>query len=98
MTSKDNHTPSITLRLELFGAFRHYTTEENLEIRLNCGASLSDLRNELERALSQAHPQVNSLRGLIEASAFADEKAVLSETLRLDRDMTIAVLPPVCGG
>jgi molybdopterin converting factor small subunit len=99
----NNATPSrdeIELTIELFGAFRQYTKERNLEIHLPCGASLSDLRKELEHALLQLSPASapSAIQSLIEASAFADESSIMSETLRFDRDMTIAVLPPVCGG
>lgn len=91
---------TIKLRIELFGAFRQYTKEENLEICLKPGASLKDLRKELGSALQNLSPSSSptSIQGLIESSAFADERAVLSESLRLESDMNIAVLPPVCGG
>ncbi|MFL5812405.1 MAG: MoaD/ThiS family protein [Bdellovibrionia bacterium] len=90
----------IQVKIELFGAFKRFAKHDDLELRLEPGTSLSDLRKALARALQSVNPQASHepIQSLLESSAFADEKAILSESLSLDRDTTIAVLPPVCGG
>jgi molybdopterin converting factor small subunit len=91
---------TIRVTIELFGAFRQFTTQDALELSLEPGTDLSKLKKALEGALQSLSPQASqeSIQSLLEASAFADEKAILSENLSLERDTTLAVLPPVCGG
>jgi molybdopterin converting factor small subunit len=86
----------IQVKIELFGAFRQFTKQDTLELSVEQGIKLPELRKALERALHETPNK--SLQSLIESSAFADEKAILDESLSLDHDMTLAVLPPVCGG
>jgi molybdopterin converting factor small subunit len=90
-------TQKIKLKVELFGAFRQYTDHEYLEISLNPGSTIQDLRQTFEQALQAICPET-SVGDLIAASAFADVESILDERSRFERDMTLAVLPPVCGG
>lgn len=80
---------SITLTVNLFGAFRAWGSKPIL-LTLPHGANLAEARRALKAALNN-HP-------LLDDSALADEKQVLPEDAVFERDAELAVLPPVCGG
>lgn len=91
MTRKHQRTMgNINLIIQLFGAFREYGKEVHLT--LPKGASCADVKHALVDALG------NEARGLIEASALADEKKVLGQEEQIMDSGGLAILPPVCGG
>ena len=81
---------SITLTVNLFGAFRGHENGKPLTLCLPHGATLIEARRALKAALNN-HP-------LIDDSALADETQILPEDAVFERDTQIAILPPVCGG
>jgi molybdopterin converting factor small subunit len=83
---------TVQIQLRLFGAFRRFGDGSVLSVPLRAGSGISDLRGALAELLGGQHS------GLIADSSFADESAILSDDSVFDRDCTVAVLPPVCGG
>lgn len=81
---------SITLTVNLFGAFRGHENGKPLTLSLPHGATLGQARSALKAALND-HP-------LIDDSALADETQILPEDAVFERDTQLAILPPVCGG
>ncbi len=88
----------IEVRVRPFGAFRDYSAQEPIAVRLPVGASLDQLRAALCLRLDELRPDLNG-EALVRASAFASEaQAVLNATDRLEADCLLLALPPVCGG
>lgn len=81
---------SITLTINLFGAFRGHENGKPLTLALPYGATLAEVRHALKAALNN-HP-------LIDNSALADDTQILPEDAVFRHDTQLAILPPVCGG
>ncbi|HRC26833.1 MAG TPA: hypothetical protein PKX87_05320 [Alphaproteobacteria bacterium] len=81
---------NVTVRVRLFGAFRTYG--EALEVTIPAGGVARDVREALARRLKPEDSR------LVHDSALADDTRILDEEATMDRDMTVSVLPPVCGG
>lgn len=81
---------SVTLTVNLFGAFRGQDNGKSVMLTLPYGASLSEARSVLKTKLDN-HP-------LVDDSALADQTQVLPEDTVFEHDMELAILPPVCGG
>lgn len=90
-------TNTLHLTLTLFGAFRQYTQGSSLSLDVPVGTTIVTLRPLLEQALRQRYPQFSNA-GLINDSAVADANSILPEDTALTDGMTLAILPPVCGG
>ena len=87
----------IEVHLRLFGRFREFGDGETCSIRLPTGSKAADARRALAELLRATHPDRDVDR-LIHDAVLADDEDILSGETVLDRDMTLAILPPVCGG
>ncbi len=81
---------NVTVTVRLFGAFRTYG--EALEVIVPAGSVARDVREALARRLKPEDSR------LVHDSALADDTRILDEEATMDRDMSVSVLPPVCGG
>lgn len=89
-------TGEIVLSIQPFGAFHSWITPDTpLEIRLPHGARLHDARHMLCAALKERGFDQDAL---VARAVFADDQAILPDDTPLAQNMTLAVLPPVCGG
>lgn len=79
----------VRLTVQLFGALREHGAQ--IELAVPKGAGPIELRAALAEALA-IDP------ALLAISALANEDEVLDESATFERDGTLAVLPPVCGG
>lgn len=77
-----------SIQVRLFGAFRNYQQELNLEI--DSGATVQDLKEILFSHFDD--------KKLVQESAIADEKQILLPDELIGLRTWLAVLPPVCGG
>lgn len=84
---------SVTLTIKLFGAFRAIALNGPVAISLPKGAGLPEVRTALKNALGDTRNA-----GLVDESAFADERQILPEHTLFEKDIELALLPPVCGG
>ena len=86
--------PATTVSLKLFGAFRQFGPETEVEMSVPDNARVTDLRAALAR-----HYQGNdNALSLLKASAFATDQAVLDDDDDLPTHQPLSILPPVCGG
>jgi len=89
-TNKTNQTVSI----RMFGAFRQFSPDSTVNLTVPQEARVADLRQAM-----QIHFAGNdNALALLNASAFATDKAVLDDEDPVPRDEALSVLPPVCGG
>lgn len=90
---------TVEVRVRLFGAFRRYASDE-VTVELPRGEKVGALRPRIAEALRRRCPAFAD-EALLEASVLADERRVLAEDDPIDAGsgpVTLAVLPPVCGG
>ncbi|HLB59065.1 MAG TPA: MoaD/ThiS family protein [Bdellovibrionota bacterium] len=87
----------IAIRLQLFGAIRHFFDHRELSIKLPINSRVSDLRSHL-KAISQNHASHQKMQEVISSSVFADDRSVLKESDQINPKNSLAILPPVCGG
>lgn len=76
------------IQVRLFGAFRNYRDELNLEI--DSQATVQDLKEILLGHFEN--------KKLVQESAIADEKQILLPSDLIGSRTWLAILPPVCGG
>jgi molybdopterin converting factor small subunit len=91
---------SIQVRVQLFGAFRKYSSGSDLRFEVPPGTTFSAVRGHLGAALRSAFPAFVE-QALLDVSVLADADRVLDEDQLLGAGLdvvTLAVLPPVCGG
>ncbi len=89
---------SITgVRLRLFGAFRELAGRE-LSLRVPAGTTVAELRLHVKAALARgAGPRGGE--ELVESSVVASDTEILPESHRLPAgEVSLSILPPVCGG
>ncbi|BDG05555.1 MoaD/ThiS family protein [Anaeromyxobacter oryzae] len=90
----------IQVRVRLFGAFRKYSSGAELRVDVPSGTTVSALRARVGEALRAACPTFGD-QGLLDVSVLADDERILDEDQALGDghdEITLAVLPPVCGG
>ncbi len=80
--------------VRLFGAFRQFSPESSVEIRLAAGARVADLRT----GFAELFAGNDNALALLKASAFATDQAVLDDNDPVPLEQPLSVLPPVCGG
>ena len=81
---------TITVNVQLFGAFRKYGEMAVLEAP--AGVRVNELKELLSRWIGGMEAT------LVADSVFANEKEVLAAGAVIEKDANLAVLPPVCGG
>ncbi len=73
-----------------YGAFRKDGPETTLDIALP--ATIGAVRTAMIAQRGEEH------RLLVEESAFANDTDILPDEYVIERECTLSVLPPVCGG
>lgn len=73
-----------------YGAFRKDGSETALDISLP--ATVSAIRAEMIAQRGEDH------RLLVEDSAFANNTDILPDEYVIEKECTLSILPPVCGG
>jgi molybdopterin converting factor small subunit len=91
---------SIQVRVQLFGAFRKYSSGSDLRFEVPPGTTVSAVRGHLGAGGGRGVPAFvgrspPSLLVLADADRVLDEDQLLGAGLDV---VTLAVLPPVCGG
>jgi molybdopterin converting factor small subunit len=79
----------INITLKVYGAFRDLVKGGSLTLALKENSTLYDLKILIEKEFSSK---------LIYQSVFANENKILPDSMHVKHDMTLSVLPPVCGG
>lgn len=87
---------TLDLRVKLFGAFRKYHTG-TLSFSVADGASITEVKEQIAQTLRDLVPGFRDDE-LIEKSALATNRRVLTNGDCVEESMDLAILPPVCGG
>jgi sulfur-carrier protein len=81
----------VRVRVRLFALARQLAGRDVVETELQAGATIADVRNELEL-------QVPQLPELLKHSVFAVDDRYVSDDFVLSADDDVACIPPVSGG
>jgi hypothetical protein len=76
--------------MRLYGAFRQY--QDSVTFTVPSGSRVAAIKDALGQALG---PQA---RNLVADSVIANDTTILPPGFVADRDISLSVLPPVCGG
>ena len=84
--------------VRLFGAFRKYSSGADLSFEVPRGTTVAAVRQHLGEALRRACPAFADQQ-LLDVSVLADDERILDDGQLLGGErVSLAVLPPVCGG
>jgi molybdopterin converting factor small subunit len=88
----------LRIDVRLFGALRKYANGAEISLEVPSGTTVSGLRSYLGDALRRGGAAFAD-QPLLDASVLADEEQILDDAQALVADrISLAVLPPVCGG
>jgi molybdopterin converting factor small subunit len=85
----------IKVNLSLYGAFRQLGVSK-ITLALPNDPTVADLRKSLESFLAQSDKKI--LNALVNASVFATDETILKDGDKILPGLSLAILPPVCGG
>lgn len=86
----------IEITIKLFGVLRSYSNESEIKILLQSPSFVSDVKQLLVQSLkTDIHSDIEEI---ISKSAVGNETEILPEDALISRSMSLAILPPVCGG
>ncbi|MEN9902350.1 MAG: hypothetical protein RL651_1014 [Pseudomonadota bacterium] len=92
MTSKDK----LNISVQLFGAFRRFHPQP-VELSIEKNAKIKEVKSALEDALRKLNPEFND-EELLSKSVLANNQKIYQDDDVIVESVTIAILPPVCGG
>ena len=87
----------ISIVIRLFGGFRQLTGKTEMNLEIQKGASVSEIRKILFEQMKMLTTQPEKLE-LIWNSLLADESEVLSDETQINHSLILALLPPFSGG
>lgn len=87
----------IKLKITTFGALGKLTISEPIIVTIDSGAELSQVMEQIKKEIIKISPQFSDFE-VLEKSALADENEILGRNHIFDRDVNLAILPPICGG
>lgn len=80
----------ITLPIKCFGVFRQFG--DKLSVTVETGSSVQQIKEALAQQLGEQH------KTLIEESVLANDNDILPNAYIVQKEKTLSILPPVCGG
>ena len=87
------------IKLELFGASRDFSDNDNLELNVKDQASVEDLRNEIIKHIDKNFSGNENFIKVVKSSAFCSENnEIISDNYKITKDQKIGIIPPIGGG
>ena len=77
---------NITIKIQLYGAFRKFGASQS--VTLASGSTATQVKQALSETLGE----------LVHDSVLANDNSVLPNSYVFEEDITLSILPPVCGG
>ena len=84
----------IHINIQFFGSARSLYHEPQIAVQMPKGSSINELRLHL---LAMFRAQ-NSVTAILNTSVFATDSEILANETQLYNDITLVIMPPVCGG
>jgi len=87
------------LTIQLFGVFRDVEPSGLWRVKTTLPITAKVLKSLIENQYAlKANSQKADLCGLLKSSALGTEKAILGDQDLIEKNVKLALLPPVCGG
>ena len=87
------------IKLELFGASRDFSDNDNLELNVKNQASIDDLKDEIIKYVDKNFSGNENFIKVVKSSAFCSENnEIISDNYKITKDQKIGIIPPIGGG
>jgi len=88
---------SINIEINMFGILSSFSESEPLILSVPTGSNLKSVSELLKKNLAEKFSDFNHHK-VLDASVFANENEILKPDFVLNKDTSLVILPPVCGG
>ena len=86
-------------KIELFGAARDFSDQNILELNLNNGSTIKDIRLNIINYLQENFQGNKNFIKIVNTSAFSSENnTIVSDNYKITNNEKIAIIPPIGGG
>ena len=87
------------VKIELFGAARDFSDQNILELNLNNGSTIRDIRLNIINYLQKNFQGNKNFIKIVNTSAFSSENnTIVSDNYKITNNEKIAIIPPIGGG
>ena len=87
------------VKIELFGAARDFSDQNILELNLNNGSTIKDIRIKIINYLQENFQENKNFIKIVNTSAFSSENNnIVSDNYKITNNEKIAIIPPIGGG
>ena len=87
------------VKIELFGAARDFSEQNILELNLNNGSTIKDIRLNIINYLQENFQGNKNFIKIVNTSAFSSENnTIVSDNYKITNNEKIAIIPPIGGG
>ena len=87
------------VKIELFGAARDFSDQNILEVNLNNGSTIKDIRLNIINYLQENFQGNKNFIKIVNTSAFSSENnTIVSDNYKITNNEKIAIIPPIGGG
>ena len=87
------------IKLELFGVCREFSEQDYLDFDFESDIQIKDLRKKVEGFVNKKFPENKNFIEMVNKSAFSSQaNEIVDDDFKLDKNQTIAIIPPIGGG
>ena len=87
------------IKLELFGVCRVFSKQDYLDFDFESDIQIKDLRKKVEGFVNKKFPENKNFLEMVNKSAFSSQaNEIVDDDFKLDKNQTIAIIPPIGGG
>ena len=87
------------VKIELFGSARDFSDQNILELNLNNGSTIKDIRLNIINYLQENFQGNKNFIKIVNTSAFSSENnTIVSDNYKITNNEKIAIIPPIGGG
>ena len=86
------------VKIELFGASRDFSDQNSLELNIENGSTIKDVRNKILDYLSINFKGNENFLKIVNSSAFCSNDNIISDNYKITKNEKIAIIPPIGGG
>lgn len=87
------------VKIELFGASRDFSDQNSLELDVENGSTIKDIRNKIIDFLEKNFKGNESFKKIVNSSVFCSESNnIVSDNYKITNNQKIAIIPPIGGG
>ena len=87
------------VKIELFGAAKDFSDQNILELNLNNGSTIKDIRINIINYLQENFQGNKNFIKIVNTSAFSSENnTIVSDNYKITNNEKIAIIPPIGGG